>query len=180
MRDQIAKEVDSIVPLDEKERTTIQDVLAWIGSGAELCRIQKPATPNKHLVSYFVLVDGEYVLLVDHIAAELWLPTGGHVEPEEHPQDTVIREAREELNITADFLLESPLLVSSTTTVGKTAGHTDVSLWYTLRGDRQLTLDFDKSEFNIIRWFHKDDIPLDRTDPEMGRFIKKLYCSSCF
>ncbi|MGV9748387.1 NUDIX domain-containing protein [Rhodococcus zopfii] len=40
---------------------------------------------------------------MDHIGAGLWLPTGGHVEPGEHPLDTAIRETREELGIDADF-----------------------------------------------------------------------------
>ncbi len=149
-------------------------VLEWIDSGAELCRIEKPATPPKHLVSYFILVDGDYLLLVDHINAKLWLPTGGHVEVGEHPRMTVIREAREELSVEADFLFPLPIFLTISETVGLTAGHTDVSLWYVLRGDRTMTLEFDRAEFNSLQWFQKDNIPLDRSDPHMGRFLSKL------
>ena len=39
------------------------------------------ATPPKHLVSSFALVDHDHIILVDHKYAERWLPTGGHVEP---------------------------------------------------------------------------------------------------
>ena len=39
------------------------------------------------------------VLLVNHINAGLWLPPGGHVEPDEHPAQTASREALEELGI---------------------------------------------------------------------------------
>ena len=75
----------------------------------------------------------------------------------------------------ASFFHDGPLFVTLTETVGKTAGHTDVSLWYTLKGDRAQHLMFDDSEFHSVRWFHKDEVPLDRTDKHMQRFLEKLY-----
>ena len=175
MRAEIRKEVERIAPLDELEQAAKTDVLSWIDSGAEICRLEKPAIPPKHLISYFAIVDGEHILLVDHINAELWLPTGGHVEPGEHPRTTALREAREELSIEGEFLNDHPLFLTITETVGKTAGHTDVSIWYVLRGNRFTELLFDRSEFHSARWFHRDEIPLDRTDKNMGRFLQKLY-----
>jgi hypothetical protein len=52
---------------------------------ADIYRLRKPEVPRQHLVAYFALVDveAETLLLVDHINARLWLPTGGHVEPGE-------------------------------------------------------------------------------------------------
>lgn len=175
MRAQIRAEIEQIEPMDASEVAAKADVLAWIDSGVELCRLKKPATPNKHLIAYFALIDGDHLLLVDHINAELWLPTGGHVEPGEHPRATVRREAREELSIECEFLREAPLMLTVTETVGNTAGHTDVSIWYCLHGDRSAQLEFDQSEFASVRWFHKDEIPMNRTDPQMGRFLRKLY-----
>ena len=174
----VRSEVLEIDPLDELESVTQTDILAWIDSGVELCRLAKPATPAKHLVSYFMLVDRDHLLLVDHINAGLWLPTGGHVEPGEHPRETAMRELREELGLEGEFLQNEPLLLTSTVTVGKTAGHTDVSLWYVFRGDRSAELIFDDSEFRSVRWFHRQDLPLDRTDPELHRFVEKLYSDS--
>ena len=175
MRAEIRKEVDQIEPLDEMEQASKMDVLAWIDSGVEICRLEKPAIPPKHLISYFAVVDGEYLLLVDHINAELWLPTGGHVEPGEHPKTTALREAKEELSIDGEFLHDHPLFLTTTETVGKAAGHIDVSIWYALQGDRSAKLVFDTSEFHDVHWFHKDKVPLDRTDRHMERFLKKLY-----
>ena len=175
MRAQIRHEVELIEPLDALEQATQHEVLAWIDSGAEICRLQKPDVPPKHLISYFAVLDGEYVLLVDHINAQLWLPTGGHVEPNEHPRGTVLREAKEELSIDGEFLHQGPVFVTITQTVGRTAGHTDVSIWYILKGDRATPLVFDDSEFSSIRWFHKDEVPLDRTDKHLARFLKKVY-----
>ncbi|MCB1583261.1 MAG: NUDIX hydrolase [Xanthomonadales bacterium] len=175
LRKSIHAEITSIKPFDEKERKTQFDVLDWIDSGVEIFRIAKPATPAKHLVSYFAVIDNDYILLVDHINAQMWLPTGGHVEPDEHPRETVLREVKEELGIEGKFLQETPVLITSTKTVGKTKGHTDVCLWYVLKGDKNEALDFDRTEFYQIRWFHKNDVPMDRTDPEMSRFLSKLF-----
>ena len=174
LKKQLKQEIDAIQPLDELEANTILNVIDWIDSGAELCRITKPATPNKHLVAYFPVIDGEYILLVDHINAERWLPTGGHVEPGEHPRVTAIRECREELNIEGQFLHQTPILLTSTETVGKTSGHIDVSIWYALKGDRTVTLNIDRTEFHEAHWFHKDALP-HNTDPHLGRFVEKLF-----
>ncbi len=174
MRAEIRSEIASIAPLDQAEADDLNRTLAWLDSGAEIFRKEKPATPPQHLVSYFALVDHDHLLLVDHINAQLWLPNGGHVDPGEHPRTTVIREAKEELGINAEFLSDRPLFLTMTETVGKTAGHVDVSLWYALRGNRSTAMMLDYSEFHSARWFHLDAIPFDRTDPNLGRFLAKL------
>jgi len=172
-RSQIRREVANIHPLDNLERIHISEVLNWIDSGAALCRTQKPATPPRHLVSYFVCTDGRSVLLVDHKSAGLWLPTGGHVEPNEHPRATVVREAREELGIEARFMFPEPLLVTVTDTRGA-ARHTDVSLWYVLCLTPQQVLTPDPTEFNGVAWFDPNTLPYGQSDPHMMRFLEKL------
>jgi 8-oxo-dGTP diphosphatase len=177
----IEQEVDSIIPYDEIEREHKQDILLWLQSGSNPFRLKKPDIPPKHLVSYFVLVDPEQrsMLLVDHIKAQLWLPTGGHVEFNELPRDAVVREAKEELGIRAPFILNNPkpFFVTVTKTVGLTAGHTDVSLWYLLRGSIHDTPRYDRSEFTDVEWYTFDEIlKTDPTifDPHLQRFTKKL------
>ncbi|MCP5183464.1 MAG: NUDIX hydrolase [Pseudomonadales bacterium] len=174
MRNAIRAEILAIEPMDNRETDDVASTLAWIDSGAPLCRTAKPATPPWHLVSYFVLVDDNHVLLVDHLNAGLWLPTGGHVEDGEHPRDTVRREVREELNQGACFLRPAPLFLTVTRTVGNTAGHTDVSLWYVLRGDRHQAIEHDGSEFREACWFAPHELPFDRAEPQLRRFLAKL------
>lgn len=174
MRGAIRAEVSSIEPFDALERAHREDTLAWIDSGVELCRVHKPATPPKHLVSYFVLVDGDHVLLVDHKKAQLWLPTGGHVEPGEHPRLTVVRELAEELGLELKEAVGAPLMLTVSETVGTTAGHTDVSLWYVLNGDRHAPLKFDIEEFYAVQWFRFEEAPTFRSDPHLSRFLAKL------
>ncbi len=168
--------ISNIIPHDALEQEHISNTLSWIESGEPIFRIQKPNVPNKHLVSYFVLFDEKTkkVLLVDHVKAQLWLPSGGHVEVDEDPKETVRRECVEELGVQAVFLSDEPIFLTSTITVGLTAGHTDVSLWYVLKGDSNSVYEFDKNEFNAVRWFGFDEVPYAKSDPHMRRFISKL------
>ena len=180
MRAAIRREVVSIQPFDEAEDIHKVDALAWIDSGAPLFRTSKPATPPKHLVSYFTVIDGREILLVDHKSAQLWLPPGGHVEPGEHPRDTVVRELREELGFVAAHSIAEPLMITCTTTVGLTAGHIDVSLWYAITAPRYQPIHYDKHEFADIRWFPYSDVPLHRSDPNLARFLAKLGSNNRF
>jgi 8-oxo-dGTP diphosphatase len=176
MRTVIVDIVRAIRPYDALEQEHVAATIAWLESGASFCRIAKPATPPQHLVSYFVLLDprAEHLLLVDHKKAGLWLPSGGHVEEGEHPEATVRRELWEELHLSTQFLFPQPIFLTVTQTVGSTAGHTDVSLWYVLHGNCQQALHYDRDEFHQIAWFPIDALPLERTDPHMQRFAAKL------
>jgi 8-oxo-dGTP diphosphatase len=114
------------------------------------------------------------LLLVDHKQAGLWLPTGGHVEIDEHPSTTAQRELREELGISLPLLQPGPLFLTVTETVGSTAGHTDVSLWYVFVANSSENYTHDHTEFHDTQWFALDHLPLERTDPHLSRFCSKL------
>ena len=90
------------------------------------------------------------VLLVDHRNAQLWLLTGGHVDPGEHPGETVRRALREKLGLEIDGVINPPLMLTVTETVGVTAGHVDVSLWYVVEVDRGIQLKWGGSEFSDV------------------------------
>jgi len=175
MRDKIDKIVAAIEPLDDLEREHRDSTIEWIRSGAPIFRTMKPDVPPRHLVSYFALVDEARgkMLLVDHKIAGLWLPSGGHVEPGEDPRATVVRETAEELGLAAEFINPDPLFITVTPVRGD-GGHTDVSLWYLLRGDSSRAIEFDHGEFHGVRWFGFDEIPFERSDPHMRRFVVKL------
>ena len=169
--------VAAIAPLDARERADQRTTLAWIDSGAPLWRTEPPATPPEHLVVYCALVDPDAraILLIDHRKARLWLPNGGHVDPHEPPADAAARELGEELGVVADPLVDEPLFLTRTTTVGLDGGHVDVSLWYAFRGTLGMTLTTDPGEFVDHHWWPFTDItPAGRCDPELPRFIIKL------
>jgi 8-oxo-dGTP diphosphatase len=167
--------------MDATEADHRADALAWVRSHAPIWRTAKPATPPKHLVAYFLLVDAgaRSCLLVDHRLAELWLPTGGHVEPGEDPAATVTRECREEVGFAAPLLpglSSQPLFVTQRVTGGLDPGHVDVSLWYVCDADRRRPVELDPREFRGARWWPLDELaaPDGRFDPNLSRFVVKL------
>jgi len=86
----------------------------------------------------------------------------------------VRREFFEELGVVAAHDIAEPLMVTCTTTVGLSAGHVDVSLWYVVTVDRSQNFSFDRQEFAGVKWFRYSDVPRQRSDPHLGRFLAKL------
>jgi 8-oxo-dGTP diphosphatase len=170
-------------PFDDLEARHRCECLAWLRETDDVFRRVKPRTPSPHLVACFLLRDDQdgSVLLVDHIKAGLWLPAGGHVEPGEHPVETVRREVVEELGVRAVFHPhpgERPFFLTITETVGTVEQrHTDVSLWFVLTGSRDQVFTPDLGEFGGIRWWTPQavsDADPNTLDPHMGRMIAKL------
>jgi 8-oxo-dGTP pyrophosphatase MutT (NUDIX family) len=179
MRDEIKKLIEEIKPFDALEKEHILDTIAWIDSGVEIFRIQKPDVPPKHLVSYFVLVDParKKLLLLDHVKSGLWLPSGGHVEKDEHPKTAVEREIQEELHMSAEFLSENPFFITQAVTVATTKSHRDVSLWYVLKGDSQKEIIYDLGEYTGYHWLGYQEVldtDIVKLDIHMHRFVNKL------
>jgi 8-oxo-dGTP diphosphatase len=185
-RTKIAELIKQIKPFDAEEREHIKDVLAWIDSGAPIFRIEKPATPLKHLVSYSVLVDlkEKKILLLDHKKALKKLPSGGHIDKDEMPYETAKRELVEELGIEPKPAFgnsEVPFFLTVMETVGLTPGHVDVDLWYVFEGDSKLKINDEaeefKREFDGFHWLGFDEIlraPIEEFDAHMHRFVNKL------
>ena len=172
----------AVIPADDREAADQAAILEWIDSGAPLFRTVPPVTPPKHLAVYFALVDDDArcVMLVDHLKAQAWLLPGGHVDDGEDPRWSVEREAFEELRITPKFHERlgggQPLFLSITQTRGMNT-HTDVTLWFALKGDVTAEVRPDPHEFNEVRWYSLDDQTdwsADCFDPHMQRFAAKL------
>lgn len=177
MEKTIYRAIQELVTHDPQERSDRQDALAWIESGAPLFRIEKPATPNKHLVSYSFVWDPttKKVLLIDHVKAQTWLPPGGHVDPGEHPANCAQRELKEEMELDIAPSSRAPAFVTVTPTRGLCQPHVDVSLWFIFEMPYREEIFFDKRECHGARWFSLDEIKFeDRMGEDVKRFCKKL------
>jgi 8-oxo-dGTP pyrophosphatase MutT (NUDIX family) len=187
MRDSVAvvhELVAALSPFDALEAGHITGTLRWLESTDDVFRRAKPATPPRHLVSYAAVLDPHTfdVLLVDHLNARLFLPPGGHVEPEEHPAAAARRECREELGIDSPIALGAgnPTFLTVTTTIGRDAGHTDVSLWFIIEGSRDMQLTIDEVEFRGVRWWSLPEVTSadgKAFDPYFQRFMRKAVAS---
>jgi 8-oxo-dGTP pyrophosphatase MutT (NUDIX family) len=178
----ITEAIESIAPVDPLEAEHRAEALRWLGHTTDVFRrVSNPVEPARHLVSYFLLVDpgDDSVLLGDHVKANLWLPSGGHVETDEHPATAVVRESREELGVDAVFhpaVGAHPLFITITDTRGDNV-HNDVSLWYVLTHSRDTELMVDPREYLAVRWWQPAEILAadpTRFDPHMARMLGKL------
>jgi 8-oxo-dGTP pyrophosphatase MutT (NUDIX family) len=182
LHDEIRSLVAQLVPADVIEAEHCRQALAWLDSTDDIFRRIAPRTPSPHLVSYFLLADHleGRVLLVDHRKASLWLPSGGHVEPGEHPVATVRREVQEELGIPAVFSPvtgDRPVFVTVTETASAVNRHTDVSLWFVLSSGANEPLKPDLREFREVRWWSRENIgQADPAlfDPHLNRMLAKF------
>jgi 8-oxo-dGTP diphosphatase len=182
LRALIGRLASQVRPVDGQEASDQAGIVGWIESEAPLFRTAPPATPPKHLVSYFVPLDAadRSVLLGDHVKSGLWLPPGGHVEDGEDPRRTVEREASEELGLRARFHPRAggdrPFFLTATPTRGEQS-HVDVSMWFVLECGRDAEIRPDPREFRSVRWYNIDEQlewSADAFDPQMTRFIRKL------
>jgi 8-oxo-dGTP diphosphatase len=174
--------VTAVPALDRQEAEDQAEILRWVRSGAQLSRVERPATPPKHLVVYCALLDeaDSSLLLVDHVKAKCWLLPGGHVDEGEDPRRTAERETFEELAIMPEFYErysgDKPFFLTITQTRSPQS-HTDVTLWFVLRGDQHAEMRPDPREFTAMQWLRLDD-HVDwsgaRFDPQMHRFVAKL------
>ena len=69
-----------------------------------------PAKPVPHGGRHFTVatfvVDGPAVVLLYHLKLRMWLPPGGHVEPDELPDEAAVREVLEETGLAVELVGE--------------------------------------------------------------------------
>ena len=59
---------------------------------------------ERHFTVTGFVVDGDRTLLHWHKKLQIWLPPGGHIDPDEDPAQAVLREVREETGIAAEIV----------------------------------------------------------------------------
>ena len=172
--------VQAVVPFDEREDSDQRWMTDWIDSGSPLFRTARPATPDQHLAVYAALVDeaAGAIMLVDHAKAKAWLMPGGHVDLDEDPRVTVVRELDEELKVDPPFhsrFGSDPFFLTVTETRPPHV-HTDVTMWFVFAADQSQEIVPDPAEFSECRWFplSAPTAWVGNFDPQMSRFMEKL------
>lgn len=122
-------------------------------------RLTRSENPTSHICVYFAAYDPRthHAFVGLHKKSGLWLFNGGHMDPNEAPIDTVIREAQEEWGITlTPNDIPNPTLATLTEIEHpeKQVCEWHYDLWY--------FLPFDEREF------HPDDILLKTEFSEYG------------
>ena len=63
---------------------------------------------QRHFTVTGFLVDGDRTALHWHRKNQMWLPAGGHIEPDEDPVQAVVREVLEETGVAAEVVSSVP------------------------------------------------------------------------
>jgi ADP-ribose pyrophosphatase YjhB (NUDIX family) len=64
---------------------------------------------NKHFTASAVVLHKDSVLLVHHPRLKAWVPPGGHIEPNELPDEAAVREVLEETGVPVE--IREPLCI---------------------------------------------------------------------
>jgi 8-oxo-dGTP diphosphatase len=102
--------------------------------------------PN-HFTASGVVIEQGHILLVHHKRIGAWVPPGGHIEPDELPEETVVREILEETGLSVAviaqrwapnddpdaFFLPQPLFVQAVLAVEKGQRFYHVDMAYLCR-----------------------------------------------
>jgi 8-oxo-dGTP diphosphatase len=130
---------------------------------------------ERHLTATGFLVHEGRVLLHWHRKNRLWLPFGGHIEPNEDPVQTVLREIEEECGVAAELLspprtfgvdnlpvIAPPEIILVEPTTDGVHEHEHIDLIYFCRPRGALDA-LDRHPDPTIRWV--DRAQLERNEP---------------
>ncbi len=114
------------------------------------------------------IINGNKVLLVHHKFLGMWLPVGGHIDKDETPDDALIREVKEELNLDVEILNNQDLPVNGKikrnlanpfyVNVHNVGDHDHCGFFYICKVKDISILKIEKKELNDFNWFTKEDL----------------------
>ena len=140
------------------------------------------------------LIHGGKVLLIHHKNMDVWIPPGGHIDENETPDDALIREFREEMNLDVQILnrneispsgnIVRQLAVPFYVNVHRISGvkgmeeHDHCCIYYLCAAEHLEGMRPDRSEVKDYAWFSPEEldqphIPADTRNIALKAF--KIY-----
>lgn len=159
----LSDQLSQVHPLDAQETDEISQAFRWL----------KDNPPKKHFVVYNVVINDpcKDFLLVHHRATGLWLPCGGHIEPNETPLNAALRELREELGIEAAPVNGRAFFVSISP--GEESSQ-HACLWFLFPVCSYPAITLNRDELIAANWFSREALPVGDSDPHLTRFLQKF------
>ncbi|MCT1607089.1 NUDIX domain-containing protein [Nesterenkonia massiliensis] len=138
---------------------------------------------------YVVSADRSRMLMIFHRGLTLWLPPGGHVDPDEFPGDTALREVWEETGVRArhagthtldlgaggrkEMQLPTPFAMAAQRIPPSPKDpeeHIHMDLMYRLEADDDAPLTAAEAEVSDVGWFTREQIDQLDTTESVRRF----------
>lgn len=137
---------------------------------------------ERHFTATVYIINDDKVLLIYHRKLQRWLPTGGHMDPNETPGDAAKREAREETGLEIEFIkqenvwiekwnaksIERPYLclLEEMPAYKDVPAHQHIDMVYVAKpiGGSELQ---NTNETDGMKWFTLEEVEQMQTDVEM-------------
>jgi 8-oxo-dGTP pyrophosphatase MutT (NUDIX family) len=120
------------------------------------------------LVVEAFLIYNNKVLLVYHKKLNFWLPPGGHIEKNETPDETVLREFKEEVGLDVEILNRNDVLMEGKivkqlavpfyVNVHNVGDHDHCCLFYLCTTKYPEKIKINKSELKDFGWFSAEEL----------------------
>lgn len=142
------------------------------GKGAEIM-----SEMTRDFVSTVFMVLDRKVLLIKHKKLGLWLPPGGHIEANETPEETAVREVKEETGMNIKFESEQfhriKLLKPHHVEIHPISKeHEHIAFVYFTKPSGGKLIK-NESECDDARWFSKKELDSDEITVEVKHFAKQ-------
>ena len=131
------------------------------------------------------LIHDNRVLLIHHKKLDMWIPPGGHIEENETPDDAVIREFREELNLDVEIVnrndipnegnITKQLAVPFYVNVHNVGDHEHCCFFYLCRSKNPEKIKLNKHELNDFKWFSLEELNQEHIPPDVRNIAKKAF-----
>jgi 8-oxo-dGTP pyrophosphatase MutT (NUDIX family) len=142
---------------------------------------------KKHFTASALVIDNNKVLLVQHRKLGTWLYPGGHIEENETPEQTVIREVKEETGLDIEIIGSKDeslsdvnddvsVLPTPYTILCELVGdhyHNDIIYLCRIIGNNK-EIKLNQRESEDIRFFGIDDLDKIKLFPNFKRLLKKV------
>lgn len=140
---------------------------------------------------YVVNQDRTRMLMIFHQGLQRWLPPGGHVDPDEFPSDTALREVVEEtgiharhagtgpldmaLNGTTESQLPAPFAMAAQLIPEshKDIEHIHMDMMFLLEADDAAPLTAQEQEVDAAGWFSRDQLEGLTTTDSVRAFARE-------
>lgn len=151
----------------------LEQFVARLNHHSGLVRAQNP---HDHYVVFFlpIHIPTQQVFLGHHKKANLWIPPGGHIEPQEAPRTTVKREVKEELQFEADDSHIQIFDLSITHCTPGSACTIHYDLWYALEMKEPYNFLYEQREFYNARWMSVTEAIQITPDPDRIAILQHL------
>jgi 8-oxo-dGTP diphosphatase len=137
------------------------------------------------VVTAYIFDDKKRLLLIHHNKLDMWLPVGGHIEPNETPDEAILREIQEETGLKVEiqnipeFIPEGNVKAHLATpfhvNVHSVGDHDHCSLFYICKTKNPEEIKIQKEEIKGFRWVSQDELQDDSIKKEISDLAKKAH-----